>query len=459
MKFPHIAARIFNTPLLVHPQKLDAIIAGLGGRITGRELVLDTLEATEDGIAPEMFTTRRGERIKAAGWPGYNVVDGVAVVSANGALVHKTKLDANSDLLLGYNDLAANIEHAMDNPDVHSVLQVWDSPGGEAQGAFEFAQRMFDLRGKKPMWAISDGMAASAAFLGSSAAEHLAVTSTGYAGSIGVVMRHVDFSRALANDGIAVTHIFAGAHKVDGNQFEPLPAAVRADYQAEINNLYDMFVNAVARHLPISAAAVRATEARVFMGKAAVDAGLAHRVATTDQLITELAGLRQRSYSAGGTARQTTSTQGASMSGTKPDAGGQGPANLPTAFTQADIDKARAEGRTEGHAAGMTEGREAGVKAERDRAAGILAHKEATGRTALAVQCVSNGLTVEAAGSILAAAPQAGPTNVLAAAMTTLGNPDVKAGEAAEEAALVEPAAIAASWNKAFGVKAEAKRH
>jgi hypothetical protein len=51
MKFPHIAARIFNTPLLVHPQKLDAIIAGLGGRITGRELVLDTLEATEDGIA------------------------------------------------------------------------------------------------------------------------------------------------------------------------------------------------------------------------------------------------------------------------------------------------------------------------------------------------------------------------------------------------------------------------
>ena len=30
MKYPHLAARLFNTPLLVHPQKLDAIIAGLG---------------------------------------------------------------------------------------------------------------------------------------------------------------------------------------------------------------------------------------------------------------------------------------------------------------------------------------------------------------------------------------------------------------------------------------------
>ena len=68
--------------------------------------------------------------------------------------------------------------------------------------------------------------------LSASAADEIAVTTTGYAGSVGVVMRHVDFSRALANDGIAVTHIFAGAHKVDGNPFEPLPAAVHAELPA-----------------------------------------------------------------------------------------------------------------------------------------------------------------------------------------------------------------------------------
>ena len=35
MKYPHLAARLFNTPLFVHPQKLDAIIAGLGARLLG----------------------------------------------------------------------------------------------------------------------------------------------------------------------------------------------------------------------------------------------------------------------------------------------------------------------------------------------------------------------------------------------------------------------------------------
>jgi signal peptide peptidase SppA len=245
MKYPHIAARIFNTPLLIHPQKLDAIIAGLGARVVGRELVLDAA-AGDDSMQPEMFTTRRGERVDGA---GYRNVDGVAVIPINGALVHKSKVDADSNYLLGYNDMAARVEHAQDNPDIHAVLQVWDSPGGEVQGAFEFAQRMLDLRDKKPMYSIADGMAASAAMLGASASDKLFITNTGYAGSIGVVMRHVDFSRALANDGIAVTHIFAGAHKVDGNPYEQLPASVRADFQAEINSLYDMFVGAMAKHM------------------------------------------------------------------------------------------------------------------------------------------------------------------------------------------------------------------
>jgi hypothetical protein len=40
-------------------------------------------------------------------------------------------------------------------------------------------------------------------------------------------MRHVDYSRALANEGINVSHIFAGEHKVDGNPYQPLPTSVR----------------------------------------------------------------------------------------------------------------------------------------------------------------------------------------------------------------------------------------
>lgn len=418
MSYPHLASRVFNTPLLIHPQKLDAVIAGLGQRLLGAPLadgVAHAAQGAADRIEPGMFSTRRGERAER----GYRIVDGVAVITFSGALVHRSRfLMADSSFLLGYNDMAADVEEAMGLPEVHAVLKVYDTPGGEAQGAFEFGDRMHALRGKKPMVSICDGMAASAGYLGASSADEVVVTTTGYAGSIGVVMRHVDFSRALANEGIDVQHIFAGAHKVDGNPFEPLPAAVRADFQAEIDTLMGMFVSAVERNRGMSAEAIRNTQARTFQGVAAVASGLADRIGTTDQLISELAAQRARSYPVGPAARSTANDKGASMSGTTPGgtqaaAPGQGPA-----LTQQQIDAAR------------TEGHQAGVQAERERAAGIFALEAAAGRTSLAQQCVSTGLSVEQAGAILAAAPATAaaatqPAHQFAAAMSAVGNPAV----------------------------------
>lgn len=446
MKYPHLAARLFNTPLLVHPGKLDAIIAGLGGRLLGSAVHLDAV-ADSAGIAPEMFSTRRGTR----GDTGYVVTDGVAVIHASGALVHRSRIDGASSYLLGYNELAIQVEDAQADPDVHAILQVWDSPGGEVAGAFEYAQRMHALRGSKPMWAIADSMAASAAYLGGSAFEHLAVSSTGHVGSIGVVMRHVDFSRALDKDGISVTHIFAGSHKVDGNPYEPLPKSVQADMQAEIDGLYTMFVDAVAQHRGISAESVRATQAQVYRGMAAVSMGLADRVATTDQLISELSAQRARTYPAGPSARITAMTEGVTMSGTTPQApAGAAPNAAATApavatFTQADVDQARAAGH------------QAGATAERERASAILGHEAAATNMQLAITCVQTGLSAEQAGAILAAAPKAAApaaaaNNGFAAVMGAIGNPAVSGIEAAatqgnDEAALA--AQIVASFRAA----------
>lgn len=424
MKYPHLAARIFNTPLLIHPQKLDALIAGLGGRLLGASPAqIHVVGAGADALlAPELFSTRRGERAER----GYRIVDGVAVLSASGALVHRTRMEADSTWLVGYNDLAADLEDAMANPEVHAVLQVYDTPGGESQGAFEYAQRIFDMRGRKTMWAIADGMAASAGYLAASAADQFMVTSTGYAGSIGVVARHVDFSRAIEADGITITQIFAGAHKVDGNPFEPLPESVRKEWQADINGLYAMFVDAVAKHTGLDAAAVRATEAATYSGQAAVAAGLASRVSTTDQLIAELGALRVRSYPSGPAAR-TPAEKGASMSGTNP---GGTQAAAPQTITQADLDAARADGIAQG------------AKAERERTASILGHESAKGRADLAMQCVSMGLTVEQSVAILGATPAAPSAAMVApgaaqgaqfaAAMNALGNPDVTGREGGE---------------------------
>jgi capsid assembly protease len=350
MQYPFIAARLFNTPLLIHPQKLDAIIAGLGPRILGGAVDMPEASDAHALLPAELFSTRKGAR----GDMGYTITDGVAVIHASGALVHRSRMEGSSTYLLGYNELAMQVEDAMSNPDVHAVLQVWDSPGGEVAGAFEYSDRISALRGQKPMWSIADNLAASAAYLGGSAFEQFAITQTAYAGSIGVVMRHVDFSRKLANDGVQVTHIYAGDHKVDANPYEPLSRGVQQDLQGEIDGLYTMFVDAVARSRSMKPEAVRATQAQVFRGQAAVQIGLADRVATTDQLIAELAAKRARSFPVGQTARSSANDKGVSMSGIT--TGGQQAATPAAAsaaptFTQADIDSARAEGRSAGAAA------------------------------------------------------------------------------------------------------------
>ena len=453
--YPHLASRVFNTPLLIHPQKLDAIVSGLGQRLLGAPLVpaAAVAGAAAEAPAPAMFSTRKGARTER----GYMVTDGVAVLGVQGALVHRSQfVMADSSFLLGYNQIAADLEDAMGNADVHAVLLAFDSPGGEVAGAFELAERMQDMRGRKPMRAIADNLAASAAYLAASAADEIAITSTAYAGSIGVVMRHVDFSRALQNDGVAVTHIFAGDHKVDGNPYEPLPKEVRAALQADIEGLYTMFVDAVATHRGIEAEQVRGTRAAVFRGAAAVKARLADRVATADQLITELAALRGRSYPAGPGARVATAlTTGVSMSGNSQEQGGAPSAhsiNPPAgSVTAADVERARVEG----------------AQGERARVTAILGHASAAAHMPLALQCIATGLSADqstailgAAGPAASAVPAAIPAAAAVAAagggefaraMAAIANPAVSGVEGAAPQA-EQPGAVSATWDRAFRI-------
>lgn len=440
MKYPHLAARVFNTPLLIHPAKLDAIIAGLGPRLLG----VDALATDAAAQGADLFSTRRGTRAER----GYGITDGVAIIGASGALVHRTRIDADSTRLLGYNDIAADVEDALANPEVHALALVWDSPGGEAQGAFELADRLHALRGRKPMVSIVDGMAASAAYLAASAADEVVSTATGYAGSIGVVMRHVDFSHALHADGVKVTHIFAGAHKVDGNPFEPLPDTVRADFQAEVNDLYDLFITAVARQRGIAAEAVRKTQAQTYRGLAAKAVGLVDRLGTTDQVIADLAAQRNRSFPAGAASAPSATAQdlGASMSGNTPAGGQQAATPQPAA---ADLAQARAEGHAEG------------AQAERERTAAILAHQRAATHVALAHQCITSGLSADQAGAILAAAPEVAVLSVandsaapFHAAMAAIGNPAVT-GIERDTSADSDEAALAAQIVQTFRAHAK----
>lgn len=276
----YIASRLFNTPLLIHPGKLHAIVAGLSDRF---------------GVIapPSAYTTPTGTREKG----GYRTLDnGVAVLDIFGILAHRGGLQADSSYIQGYDGLARQLDGALADPAVRALLLNIDSPGGEVAGAFQLAEQIHAARSIKPIVAVASDLAASAAYLIASAADSISVTPTGMAGSIGVVTSHVDMSQAMGRMGLAVTYIYAGAHKIDGNPMQPLPPEVVAQIQADVDYYYQMFLQTVARYRPgTDAAALAATEARIYIGPQAVAAGLADRVETPDQAIERLAATLSKS--------------------------------------------------------------------------------------------------------------------------------------------------------------------
>jgi len=285
MLHARIAARAFNTPLLVEPSKAMAFLAGLGPRVLGRRVELtesidalkgvDTLPARASLLADGML-----DDYHQHGEAPYPLVDGIAVIEISGVLIHRGSWIGQSSGQTSYEGIAAQIEAAARDPAVRGVALEIDSFGGEVAGVFDLADRIRALRHDKPVWAFVAEHAFSAGYALASQADRILLPRTGAVGSIGVVVMHAELSGQLDQDGVRVTLIHSGRHKVDGNPYEPLPAEVRGDIQREIDVLRFLFAETVAagRAGKLNQDAALATEAATYRGADAVTAGLADEV-------------------------------------------------------------------------------------------------------------------------------------------------------------------------------------
>ena len=175
------------------------------------------------------------------------------------------------------------------------VLRV-NSPGGTVDAVPTLAAEIYATRGQKPIVAISDTLNASAALWISSQADQLLVEPSSQTGSLGVLVAHEDVSKMLEQMGVKVTLIHAGRHKVDGHPFAALPEDMHARWQAEINEVRDEFVAAVARGRRTSQRGVREKhgEGLMYSAKDAVKLGLADRIGTFEEALAMAPWGRQR---------------------------------------------------------------------------------------------------------------------------------------------------------------------
>jgi signal peptide peptidase SppA len=286
-RLPHLAQRLFNRPVAIHPDKAEVIVAALADRLGVAHLF-----SASQGLRPaaEVIIAADSGLLGAGSSPraGYHNMGGVAVIEVEGTLVQKTGCLTPYSGMTGYDGIRANLNLALDDPAVRAIALDIDSPGGEVAGCFDLADFIAECAREKPVWAILDEMACSAAYALASACSRITVPRTGIAGSIGVIAMHADFSRALDKQGVTVTVIKHGARKADGNPYQPLEGEALGRIQADIDTLGAMFAETVARARRTTPAAIQAMEAGTYLGAEAVSAGLADAVMAPDAALRAL---------------------------------------------------------------------------------------------------------------------------------------------------------------------------
>lgn len=400
---PHIASMAFNEPLMLEPAYARVFFCALAGQL-GITRLTDTVSGiTLDAgqIAEPLALFGEDDDMDTRPSRSYQVANGIAVLPVSGTLVSKTRALQPYSGMTGYNGIIARLQQAISDPGVDGILLDMDTPGGMVSGAFDCADIIARMRDIKPIWALANDMNCSAGQLIASSASRRLVTQTARTGSIGVMMAHSNYGAALKTNGVEVTLIYSGDHKVDGNPYEKLPEDVRADFQTRIDATRQMFAEKVSAYTGMSVQDVLNTEAAVFSGQESVDNGLA------DELVnnTDALGVMREALD-----RRKKTTIGGTMPSPSASAATNNPADQSATQTTAPAEQVTTVDATTTAAMSPVDVSaqvSAAVAAENGRIMGILNCEEAKGRESQArVLAETPGMTVESAQRILAAAPQ-----------------------------------------------------
>ncbi|WP_341270039.1 S49 family peptidase [Morganella morganii] len=277
MNLPHLAQKLFNTPLAIHPQKAEVIVSSLTERL-GITQIRSAMMEDDD----EYFSR------KARKDSGYDVLEGIAIILVYDTLVQKLGTLRPYSGMTGYDGIRQVFLTAVNDPEVKGICLDIDSPGGEVAGCFDLVDLIYAERGKKPIHAILSENAFSAAYAIASAADKIYVPRTGGVGSVGVIVIHCDWSQHIKDDGLKVSIITYGNRKAESNPYVALSDEAKAAIQHDVDEMGRLFVSTVSRNRGLSETVIRNTQAACYLAAEGVQMGLADVVASPDVAFQEL---------------------------------------------------------------------------------------------------------------------------------------------------------------------------
>lgn len=271
-----IEAKLTNVPHLVHPATFESIIKYLETRKAG------DFQPEASVVEDEM------------GRYAYNEDTGVAIMNIDGPLSYKPVTIMGFDCGgANYQTMKTDFKELVENVGAKTIALNISSGGGEAYQCFATAQYMRNMADANGVRIVSfvDGLAASAAYALAVAGDEIIVAEGSEVGSIGVLVRLLNDSKALEQNGYERTFVTAGKEKIpfaaDGS-FKP---EFLADIQDKVDALYKEFTGFVASRRNLSVESVIATEAKTFLPEKALSLGLIDKVMTVEGFYEYLADL------------------------------------------------------------------------------------------------------------------------------------------------------------------------
>jgi signal peptide peptidase SppA len=215
----------------------------------------------------------------------------VAVLPIRGVIFHRPNMFTRWGFGVSSEEFGRVFDEMAANSDVGAIVLDIDSPGGMHAGTEDLANKIFLARkAGRPIIAISNDMMASAAYWIASAADEIVASRGSITGSIGTILIHTEYSKALSDAGIVVNIIHAGQFKKEGNPYEPLTESARKHMQSLVDSAYADLIKSVAKHREVELEVVTTKygQGRVYGEAQAVQRGLVDREATLDAVLIQL---------------------------------------------------------------------------------------------------------------------------------------------------------------------------
>ena len=234
-------------------------------------------------MSSDYLVDRQRLKRSLAFWRGLAILAAVlAVAAAAGRLNGEfggdfiARIDVKG-IIVRDEERLATVEALAENDEVRAVVVHVDSPGGTVAGGESLHRALRSVSDKKPVVAVLDGLATSAAYMVAIAADRIYARESTLTGSVGVVLQTAEITRMLEMIGVRTRTFRSGDLKSVPDPLEPVSPRAAAAAQGLIDEIYAMFRNLVLERRGL-ASAEEFADGRVFTGRRAVEIGLVDEI-------------------------------------------------------------------------------------------------------------------------------------------------------------------------------------